>query len=52
LNEKKAFWKGKNVKNDYLDLTVPIHDLDCAFKSENEFYVSTAYHKVFSILIV
>jgi len=46
LNEKKAFWKGKNVKNDYLDLTVPIHDLDCAFKSENEFYVSTAYHKI------
>jgi len=52
LNENTACWKARNVKNDYLDLTVPIYDLDCAFKNENEFYVSTAYHKVTISLII
>lgn len=46
LNEKTVIWKARNVKNDHLDLTVPIFDLDCAFKTENQFFVSTAHRKI------
>jgi len=46
LKEKTVCWKARNVKNDYLDLAVPIFDLDCAFKSETQFFVSTALRKI------
>eukprot|EP01017_Pseudomicrothorax_dubius_P008790 TRINITY_DN12910_c0_g1_i1.p1 TRINITY_DN12910_c0_g1~~TRINITY_DN12910_c0_g1_i1.p1 ORF type:complete len:282 (+),score=73.03 TRINITY_DN12910_c0_g1_i1:63-848(+) len=44
----KVVWKAKNVPNDYLDLKVPVHDLDAVFhhNAPNTFYTSTAYNKV------
>ena len=46
MNEKIVVWKARNVKNDHLDLAVPIFDMDCAFKTETQFYVVTALKKI------
>jgi hypothetical protein len=46
VETKDLVWKAKNVKNDHLDLAIPIFDMDVDFASENELYVCTAYRKV------
>ena len=44
----KIIWKGKQVRNDFLDLRVPVYDLDATFfnNSPQCCYVSTAYSKI------
>ena len=48
IEKNKIVWKGKQVKNDFLDLMVPVYDMDATFsnKSPECCYVSTAYSKI------
>jgi ribosome biogenesis protein NSA1 len=46
IENQKVIWKARNVKNDYLDLAVPICDMDCAFRSETQCFVVNSYRKV------
>lgn len=47
LDKSKTTWKAKNVKNDFLDLKVPIYDMDCEFYDKGRFlFTCTAYRKI------
>ncbi|KAL4469828.1 hypothetical protein ABPG72_013571 [Tetrahymena utriculariae] len=48
LETKKQIWKARNVKNDWLDLKVPIYDVDGAFFRDNSqnIYTINAYKKM------
>ncbi len=48
INDKKCTWKAKNLPNDYLNLTIPINDLDCKFDKCNPYrlFTSTAHGEV------
>lgn len=40
-------WKAKNVKNDELDLQVPIDDVDCcSYKGSDKLIVANADNKI------
>ncbi len=47
LNEKKQIWKAKNVRNDWLNMPVPVwvSDMDF-FKEEKDGNTSSSYHKL------
>ena len=34
---QSAIWRGKNVKNDELDLQVPMHDVGACFSQKGQF---------------
>jgi WD40 repeat protein len=46
LNKVVVSWRGKNVPNDYLDLQVPINDVDALFFNEKNIACANSDNKV------
>ena len=46
VTQGKQVWKARNVRNDWLDLQVPIWDIDGQFQATNTLFTATAYQKI------
>jgi hypothetical protein len=46
INKVVVSWRGKNVPNDYLDLKVPINDVDALFFNEKNVACANSDNKV------